>query len=127
MAAPSLPELQSLYDQNRFMEAYRRSLTFWQPSQEVEQLCIDELILGGRLAARLGGGRLSRWLFRAAIARDPSNPKARYFTRALYQRDGKLLEELRKWEANPDLDGADLNTQASWLASQAVIWASVRD
>jgi len=28
---------------------------------------------------------------------------------------------------HPELEGADANTQASWLASQAVLWASLRD
>jgi hypothetical protein len=35
------------------------------------------LILGARLASRLGGPRLSRWLYRAASERDPSSPRVR--------------------------------------------------
>jgi len=122
-----LAGLQILYDQNRFMEAYRQSISCWQPEQKLEALSAEELIFAGRLAARLGGFRLSRWLFRTAHRREPSHPKARYFAQGLHRRDGKLLEELRSWEANAELEGADANTQASWLASQAVIWASVRD
>jgi len=123
----SLAELQGLYDQNRFLEAFRQSAEFWKPSQGLDDLSSNELILGGRLAARLGGGRLSRRLFRAAMARNPSDARARYFTQGLRRRGWRLFEELRRWEANPELEGADVNTQASWLASQAVIWASLRD
>lgn len=123
----SLAGLQSLYDQNRFMEAYRQSILSWQPEQDLEALSTEELIFAGRLAARLGGFRLSRWLFRTAQLRDPSHPKVRYFAQSLRRRHQKLPAELRDWEANAELEGADANTQASWLASQAVIWASVRD
>ena len=76
---------------------------------------------------RLGGRRLSRRLLRAALTRNPSNPKVRYFTQWLHRRGWGLLDELRSWEVHPDLEGADANTQASWLASQAVVWASLRD
>ena len=76
---------------------------------------------------RLGGRRLSRRLFRAALARNPSDGKVRYFTQGLRRGGWKLFDELRRWEAQPELEGADVNTQASWLASQAVIWASLRD
>jgi len=123
----SLAELQSLYDRNRFIEAYRQSAHLWQPSQKLGELSTDQLIFGGRLAARLGGWRVSRWLFRSAFSREPLHPKARYFAQGLHRRDGKLLEELRRWDANPELDGADANTQASWLAAQGVVWATVRD
>ena len=123
----SLAELQSLYDQNRFLEAFRQSAECWKPSQRLDDLSSDELIFGGRLAARLGGQRLSRWLLREALARNPSDARVRYFTQGLRRRGWRLFEELRRWEVNPDLERADVNTQASWLASQAVVWASLRD
>ena len=123
----SLEGLQSFYDQNRFLEAFRQSMESWKPSQRLEQLSADELIFGGRLAVRLGGRRLSRRLFRTALARDPSNARVRYFTWGLRRRGWKLFDDLRSWEVQPELPGADVNTQASWLASQAVTWASFRD
>ena len=123
----SLAELQKLYDQNRFLEAYGQSAEYWKPSQRLEELSSDELVLGGRLAVRLGGRRLSRRLFRSAWARNPSDAKVRYFTQGLRRGGWKLFDELRKWEGKPELEGADANTQASWMASQAVIWASLRD
>jgi len=123
----SLAGLQGLYDQNRFLEAFRQTAEYWKPSQRLDELSSDELILGGRLAVRLGGRRLSRRLFRAALARNPSDARVRYFTQGLRQRGWKLFDELRNWEVQPELEGADANTKASWLASQAVIWASLRD
>lgn len=123
----SLAGLQALYDQNRFLEAFRQSAECWKPSQRLDELSSDELIFAGRLAVRLGGRRLSRRLFRTALARNPSNARVRYFTQGLPRRGWKLFDELRNWEIQPELDGADANTQASWLASQAVTWASLRD
>jgi tetratricopeptide (TPR) repeat protein len=123
----SLAGLQDLYDRNRFLEAFRQSAEYWKPSQRLDELSSEELILGGRLAVRLGGRRLSRRLFRAAWARNPSDPKVRYFTQGVRRRAWKLFDQLRNWEVQQELEGADANTQASWLASQAVIWASLRD
>jgi len=123
----SLEAIQNLYDQNRFLEAYRQSTEYWKPSQSVEMLSLDELILGGRMAARLGGLRLSRRLFRTAGTRYPEDARARYFGQKLWTRGWKLFEELRSWEKNPELDNADDITQSSWLASQGVMWAALRD
>src|SRR5579859_2472235 len=122
-----LAQLQLLYDQNRFLEAFRLSAEYWRPKQQLDRFTSDELILAGRLAARLGGSRLSRWLFRSALALNPTDGKARYFARGLRQRRWNQFDELRAWQASPNLENADANTQASWLASQAVTWASLRD
>src|SRR5215475_11470635 len=122
-----LAQLQALYDQNRFLQAYRLSADYWKPSLKLDGFSCDELVLAGRLASRLGGGRLCRWLFRSALALDPVNANARYFALGLRRRGWKLFDQLRAWQENPDLEGADANTQASWLASQAVTWASLRD
>jgi tetratricopeptide (TPR) repeat protein len=123
----SLAGLQNLYDQNRFLEAFRQSAEYWKPSQGLDKLSSDELIFGGRLAARLGAWRLSRRLFRAALERNPSDARTRYFTQGLRRRGWRLFDDLRNWQVNPELEGADAPTQASWLASQGVIWASLRD
>ncbi|HSC45912.1 MAG TPA: tetratricopeptide repeat protein [Candidatus Acidoferrum sp.] len=123
----SLEAIQNLYDQNQFVEAYRQSAEYWLPSQSIEKLSLDELILGGRMAARLGGLRLSRRLFRMARARYPEDARARYFGQKLWTRGWKLFEEVRSWEKTPELENADDITQSSWLASQGVMWAALRD
>jgi hypothetical protein len=122
-----LTDLQQLYDSNRFLDAFRQSSDYWRPSTSIKDLSVEELILGGRLAMRLGGWRLSRRLFRAAHARDPKNPRVRYFSNHVHRRRSGLLEELREFEANPDVCSEDPEMQAAWLASHAVTWAFLRD
>jgi predicted Zn-dependent protease len=121
----ALESLQSLYDQNRFLEAYRQSAEYWTGPPNPERFSSDELILGARLARRLGGFRLSRWLFLAASEREPESPRVCYFASA--RRGRTLLDELREREAKLLLDTDDPNLQASWLAGSAVLWASLRD
>ena len=123
----SLADLQRLYDTNRFLDAFHQSADYWNPARRLDDLSCDELILGGRLAARLGGQRLSRWLLRAALNRYPSEPLVRYFASHLRRRGWNLFKELRQSESTPELPGADSRTQADWLASHALLWASVRD
>lgn len=123
----SLIEIQRLYDRNRFLDAFRQSSDYWKPSTSIEELSIDELILGGRLASRLGGVRLSRRLFRAAYAREPGHPKVRYFSNHVRRRASGLLDELREFEADPDICAGDPEMQAAWLASHAITWAMLRD
>jgi tetratricopeptide (TPR) repeat protein len=123
----SLTDLQQLYDSNRFLDVFRQSSEYWKPSTSIRNLSVEELILGGRLAVRLGGGRLSRRLFRAAYERDPGNPRVRYFTNHVQRRGSRLMDDLREFEANPDLCAEDPEMQAFWLASYAVTWAFLRD
>src|SRR5215471_21432776 len=123
----SLEDAQILYDQNRFLQLFQETAEYWQPEQRLGDLSVDELLLGGRLARRLGGRRLSRWLFRAALTRNPEHPRVKYFTYGLRQHGRWLFEDLRSWESKPEIEGADAVTQASWLAAQGVTWASVRD
>jgi tetratricopeptide (TPR) repeat protein len=122
-----LEKIQSLYDQNRFLEAFRESAHYWKPPANLDRFSSDELILGARLASRLGGSRLSRWLFRAASERDPSSPRVRYFVNRVRHRRRSLLDELRDREAHPTLDTDDAELQSSWLAWNAVLWATLRD
>jgi len=74
---PTLTQIQQLYDANRFLDAFQESSGYWNSSKLIDELSIEELILGGRLAIRLGGWRLSRQLLRAAYARAPQNPRVR--------------------------------------------------
>jgi predicted Zn-dependent protease len=123
----SFPSLQQLYDSNRFLDAFRQSSEYWKPSTSIQSLSVEELILGGRLATRLGGRRLSRRLFRAAYQRDPQNPRVRYFTNHARRHRSRLLDDLREFETNPDICAEDPEMQAAWLASHAVTWALLRD
>jgi tetratricopeptide (TPR) repeat protein len=123
----ALENLQQLYDRHRFLDAFRESADYWKPSTSPRELALDELVLGGRLAVRLGGGRLSRRLFRTAYERDPSNSRVRYFSNHVRRRRSRMLDDLRAFEADPNACADDPETQASWLASHAITWAYLRD
>jgi tetratricopeptide (TPR) repeat protein len=122
-----LSNILSLYERNLFLQAFRESPDKWVPDTRSEDLSIEELILGSRLAARLGGPRLSRWLIRAAHECDPQNGWVRFA--ALYSRSPKkrLLDDLRKFVDCPDLGGNDDKLRADWFAAHAVMWANLRD
>jgi tetratricopeptide (TPR) repeat protein len=127
MPMTDLQKIQDLFDRNLFLQAYGESTARWSESTDLKNLSTDELVLGGRLAARLGGLRVSRRLFRAAYARDPSNPRVKYYASRICRPGWHLIDDLRAFESNPNLDGNDLELQAGWFASYAVIWARLRD
>jgi tetratricopeptide (TPR) repeat protein len=122
-----LASVQALYDRSRFLDAYEKTKSYWSPSTDLSSLPTEQLILGGRLANRLGGGRLSRWLFYAAYKRGSRDPTVRYFTHRLRLRERGFWDEVRSLEEQPLLGAADMKLEASWLAHQAVTWATLRD
>jgi tetratricopeptide (TPR) repeat protein len=122
----ALDRIQELYDRNLFLDAFAQTAEYWKPSVTLEELSVAELVLGGRLASRLGGSRLSRQLFKAAIKRDPSDPAARYFSSYRVGRRN-YFHMLREFEAEPELEGADAEIQSSRLAYHAILYASLRD
>jgi len=128
-AEPSiqLGKLQGLYDRHLYLDAFSLTAELWKSSTDIDQLSTDELILGARLAARLGGQRLSRRLLRSAFKRDPDNPRVRYFTRHVRLSRVRVLDELKAFNARPDLGGDDPELRASWYASHACMWAALRD
>src|SRR5215467_13869618 len=130
-SAPGVPDLvgrvQDAYNAHRFIDAYNLSAPFWIPSTDPSQFSIAELVLAGRLAARLGGLRLSRWLLMLARKREPGNPLVRYFAIHLRNPGVHLIDELRAFEEEPDLGGEAADLRASWFASFAFRWAKLRD
>jgi predicted Zn-dependent protease len=120
-------DIQTLYDKNLFLQAFRESADKWASETKIESLPIGEIVLGSRLAARLGGLRLSRWLVRKASEREPGDRRVRFAK--LYYRSprSRLLEDLRQFEGSPDLGGDDDRLRAHWFAAHAVIWANLRD
>ncbi|MCU1332012.1 MAG: hypothetical protein JWM08_1004 [Candidatus Angelobacter sp.] len=123
----AVQRIQELYDRNLFLDAFAQTAEYWNPSVRFESLSVAELILGGRLASRLGSSRLSQKLFTVALERDPRDPAARYFSSYLSRRTRNFFHMLRAFEAEPELEGADSEIQSSRLAYHAVIYASVRD
>lgn len=125
--ADSLGQFQSLYDRHRFLDLYALTSQYWDKTTDVNSLPVEALILGARLAARLGGPRLGRWLLREALRRDPSDPAVRYFAHGVNARRVSPLDELKDLIANPDLGGDDPELRASWSAWAAYLWAMLRD
>ena len=122
-----LADLQSVYDEHRYLDAYRLSAQYWSPSTDLMDLSAEELIFAGRLASRLGGFRVSRHLYRTARERQPELPIVRYFTRNFNGPRHLLLDELLEFEKKPDLGGDDDHLRASWLASYAYTYGTLRD
>src|SRR5438105_14592601 len=87
----SFAALQRLYDTNRFLEAFHQRADYWNPARRFDDLSCDEVILRGRLAARLGGRRLARWLVRSAFNRYPADPRVRSSASPLHRRSWNLL------------------------------------
>ena len=94
---------------------------------DLRQLTTEELLLAGRLAARLGGSRLARRLFRAAAEREPKSPGVRFYMRYVKVRGRSVFDELREFETQPDIGGDDASLRAAWYASYALTWAGLRD
>jgi predicted Zn-dependent protease len=123
----AVERVQELYDRNLFLDAFAQTAEYWKPSIHLEDLSVAELVLGGRLASRLGSSRLSRQLFKAAVKRAPSDPAARYFSSYLVARHRNYFHMLRAFEAEPEFEGADAEIQSSRLAYHAMLYASLRD
>ena len=120
-------QLQHLYDRHRYLDAFTLSERYWNTPPDLQQLSIDELLLAGRLAWRLGGLRRSRWLLREAARRNPDDARVRLFTSHVRFPRRHLLDDLRSFEERPDLDGGDPEMRATWFASTGAMWARMRD
>lgn len=120
-------QLQDLYDHHRYLDAFALTQRHWEPPQDIQRLSTDELLFAGRLAARLAGPRLSRWLLRRAATRDPANPYVRLHTDHLWLRGQRRLEGLRALEQQPDVGGGDARFRVDWHVNQAWTWAQLRD
>jgi len=125
--AASLGHFQSVYDRHRFLDLYALTSEYWTAATDVNSLPVEAIVLGARTAYRLGGERLSRWLLREALRRDPSNPLVRYFAQRANPRRVSLLDELKDFIAHPDIGGEDPELRASWYAAFAYTWAMLRD
>ena len=122
-----ISSVDELYDRSRFLDAYDQTRTFWNSSTDLSRLSVDQLILAGRLASRLGSGRICRWLWHLAYQREPENPNVRYYTHRARLRRRDFFGDLRRLEEDPLIGATDPRTEAWWLAYQSVTWATLRD
>jgi len=125
--ATALHKVQEFYDRHLYLDAYALTADLWSPTTNIRTLSVDELVLGGRLSAPLGGMRLSRRLLREAFHRNPTSPRVRYFTRHVQPPKVRLLDELMAFDLHPDVGGNDPEIRAAWYASYAFTWATLRD
>ena len=86
-----------------------------------------ELLLASRLAVRLGGLKLSRFLFRTAAKRFPDDPGVKVASRWMARRRRPVLDLLRESLSRECLDSGDPELDAHWLTDGAFFWAGVRD
>lgn len=116
--------IRALYDDGLFLRA-------WTLAQEHGPLAdwrgVEARILGGRLAARLGGVELSRELHLSAYRLDRTHPEALYYRASALLRHGAIVEG---WKFVRDRDlaaGAAPDVRASWYALRAAVLAMFRD
>lgn len=126
LVLPDQAEIQRLYDELRFLDAHERTRALWQTPAIVEHLNARQLVLGGRLASRLGHGKLSRRLFHLAWQRDPADEEVRYFARFTNRVRMTVLEQLREMDRGDAHEFKDPAIAASTMVSDATIWATVR-
>ena len=117
-----LDRLLSLYDERRYLDAYRASRGAWGRPELIAKLPAEALVHAARLAGRLGGHARRRWLLGHARRRAPTSPIVRYFTGS-----GHVLASLARLEREPELGSGDPRWEASYCAQGALAWAQVRD
>ncbi len=119
--------LLELYEQCRFLDALELVRPRWPDRQAVDQLPIETLVHCGRLAGRVGGVGIHKWLQRLARRREPAHPLVRYGDCGSHLTRRGLLEELEGFEREPALGASDPDIEASWLGYHAVLFSAFRD
>ncbi len=127
MKLPSHDEILALYNQNRFLDAYRLTEAAWDRPEVADTLDARETLLAGRLARRLGSGKFARGLFKRARELAPEHPAVRFYTRDLLHPRTSILDLLEAFEAEPVPESADDNLRSVWAATHAISLSSVRD
>ena len=122
-----LQRLLSDYDENRFVQAYDWVRPIWPSLDGLSALSVEELVHGGRLAYRVGGYHYRNHLFDLAYEKEPQSPLVQYFARYTNRRRWHILTQLSDYEENTLLKTDCPILQASWLASQATFFASIRN
>lgn len=123
---PSYASVLALYEQARFVDAYLATYSLWSNPQHALYLDTPQTILAARLAGRLGSVKIATSLFRLAQQRNPAHAMVRYYCRGT-RRATSLFDHLALFVANPELETDDADLRASWFASHASYFATVRD
>ena len=124
---PLFKDVEALYNQNRFVDAYRLCSAYFDDLSRINGLATGSIILLGRLARRLGGFDLHNRIFDIARDKSPDDPIVRYFAGHTQNANQNILRHLREME-KASLEAFETDSdKASWLGSAACIYALIRD
>ena len=124
---PAVEELQGLYDEHRFLDAYGATQSAWSDAQLLFELDVPQMVLGARLAYRLGSHRMAWRLYLRGRDVDPNDPYVRYYGMGYTEPRATLYDFMQEFESTPFLGSGDADLDASWCASHALLLADVRD
>jgi predicted Zn-dependent protease len=91
----------------------------------LEALSPEEIVFAARLAGRLGGVRLYRWLLHQAVRRQPDHPLVYLYGRRIIHNITNILDEFREFELRPMLNSRNPDWDARWLTQQARLWGYI--
>jgi tetratricopeptide (TPR) repeat protein len=122
----SFDQLQILYEQNRFLDAYHQTEPLWKDRASLGRLSAEELTIARRLAFRIGGSRTYRWIVHQAARRFHDHPLFRGHW-GLSAKHTSLLDYLRDFYRSPQLNSGIARYDCEWLCDHAEMLANVRD
>lgn len=126
MADGLTAQVESLYKQNRFIDAYQLAKESWFAPGWIQQAQPADLIAAARLANRLGSPRDYELLHRVAIRRFPDHPAVRVSCR--WSRKGlDLLSNLEIAEKTPLLNSGDEDLDFQWQVDNAYFYGLAFD
>jgi len=119
--------IRKLYHEGKYISAWEMSRSLWDSRETMDLLDVPQLTLAGRLAERLGGGKISRLILRTAAEREPASPHVRFYCRYASRKIRNLFDDLQDFDRRPALGSQDPEVEADWFCWQATIWSGVRD
>jgi len=119
--------IRTLYKAYRFRDAYDETETWWEQKALPPGIGVEDLVLSGRLAERLGGILTSRALWKLALAREPDHPHVSLYVRYRFERKSSFYTQLLQYHEHPEIAGADSDTQMNYMAGKVFLLSSLRD
>ena len=123
----NIPRIRQLYEERRFLDAFALTGDIWQQPELAAAADAEALVLGARLAARLGNSKIERALYRYVLQTFPAAPLTRVYARGSTALHTAVFEYLKDFEREPRLATDDPKLNLYWLCQNAHLWALVRD
>ena len=127
MRSDVLSQVQRMYGDNCFLDAYALGNGTWRDRKWLETAGPKERIWASRLAGRVGGVKLRRVLARQAMELYPEHPLVRLDSRWQVTRRRPLFSLLQQSIERPRLESGHDDLDAEWLIDGAWFWSTVRD